>query len=117
MEDTDKGWCLTVQIGPTRKQHVYVNFDMKDEAGHELIGFQTPCGPASEENAMTFLRYNSKLLHGAFAIDTTEAGDMIVLKANQLADTADALEITRAVSAIAWQADQIEDKMMGGDQL
>ena len=117
MEDTEKGWCLTVQIGPTRKQHVYVNFDMKDEAGHELIGFQTPCGPASEENAMTFLRYNSKLLHGAFAIDTTEAGDMIVLKANQLADTADALEITRAVSAIAWQADQIEDKMMGGDQL
>lgn len=117
MEDTEKGWCLTVQIGPTRKQHVYVDFDMKDEAGHELIGFQTPCGPASEENAMTFLRYNSKLLHGAFAIDTTEAGDMIVLKANQLADTADALEITRAVSAIAWQADQIEDKMMGGDQL
>ena len=117
MEDTEKGWCLTVQIGPTRKQHVYVNFDTKDEAGHDLINFQSPCGPATEENAMTFLRYNSKLLHGAFAIEATDSGEMMVLKANQLADTADALEITRAVSAIAWQADQIENKMMGGDQL
>jgi hypothetical protein len=40
---------------------------------------------------------------------------MIVVQANQLADTADALEVTRTVSAVAWQADKAEEKLTGTD--
>ena len=82
-----------------------------------MINLSTPCGPATEENAMTFLRYNAEMMHGAFAIESTPTGDAIVIEANQLADTADALELTRTIAAIAWQADQIEAKLSGDDQL
>ena len=81
-----------------------------------MINYSSACGQATEENAMTFLRYNAKLIHGAFAIETTPTGDMIVMEANQLADTADPLDITRTVAAIAWQADQVESKLSGEDQ-
>jgi hypothetical protein len=41
------------------------------------------------------------------------AGEMIVIRANQLPDTADPLEITRVITAIAWQADKVEGKLLG----
>jgi hypothetical protein len=41
---------------------------------------------------------------------------MIVVQANQLADTADPLEITRVMTAVAWQADKVEEKLGGGDR-
>ena len=41
---------------------------------------------------------------------------MVVLEANQLADTADPLEMTRIVAAIAWQADQVEQRLLTNDQ-
>jgi hypothetical protein len=91
-----------------------VKFGQKDE-GHDLLVFSSHCGPATEKNAMALLRYNTKLVHGAFAVDKTEAGEMIVLRANQLADTADPLEVTRAITAIAWQADKVEGQLLGGN--
>ena len=41
---------------------------------------------------------------------------MIVVEANQLADTADPLEITRTIAAIAWQADRVEEKLLLTDE-
>ena len=116
MDQDAEGLRLTVTIGPTRKQTVFVRFDKNDEVGHDVIHFFTPCGNATEENAMTFLNYNRQLVHGAFAIEPTPSGNLVVLQANQLADTADPLEITRIVSAIAWQADQVEQKLLTDDQ-
>jgi hypothetical protein len=55
-------------------------------------------------------------VHGAFAVQTTDSGEMVVIQANQLADTADVLEVTRVMTAVAWQADKVEQKLMGGDQ-
>lgn len=106
-------WKITVPIGATRKQVVHVKFGQKDE-GHDLLAFMSICGPATDKNAMALLRYNTKMVHGAFAVDKTEAGEMIVLRANQLADTADPLEVTRAITAIAWQADKVEGQILGG---
>jgi hypothetical protein len=40
---------------------------------------------------------------------------MVVVQANQLAQAADALELTRVITAIAWQADKVEEKLLGGD--
>jgi membrane protease subunit (stomatin/prohibitin family) len=107
-------WKITVPIGATRKQVVHVKFSQKDE-GHDILAFTSICGPATDKNAMALLRYNTKMVHGAFAVDKTEAGEMIVLRANQLADTADPLEVTRAITAIAWQADKVEGQLLGGN--
>jgi membrane protease subunit (stomatin/prohibitin family) len=116
VEENAQGLRLVVPIGTTRKQVVQVRFDQQDDAGHSVIHFLTPCGPATEENALMFLRYNRQMLHGAFAIESTPSGEMVVLEANQLADTADPLEITRIVAAIAWQADQVEQRLLTNDQ-
>jgi len=40
---------------------------------------------------------------------------MVIVQANQLSDTADALEITRTITALAWQADKVEEKLTGKD--
>jgi membrane protease subunit (stomatin/prohibitin family) len=113
VDKTNADWKLTVPIGSLRKQDVHVRFGGKDEEGHEVIAYSSTCGPASEKNAMSLLRWNTKMLHGAFASEQTPAGEMIVIRANQLADTADPLEITRVITAIAWQADKVEGKLLG----
>ncbi len=114
---TDSGdvWNVVVPIGSLRKQTVHIDFTIKDEEGHDVIGYWSICGPATERNAMALLRYNTKMVHGAFAVRTTPSGEMIVVQGNQLASTADPLEVTRAITAIAWQADRVEEKLGGGD--
>ncbi len=109
-------WHIRVPIGALRKQTVTVDFDSKDEEGHSVLSYTSICGPASEKNAMALLRYNMKMVHGAFAVQNTGSGEMVVVQANQLADTADPLEVTRVMTAVAWQADKVEEKLGGGDR-
>jgi membrane protease subunit (stomatin/prohibitin family) len=108
-------WSVVVPIGSLRKQTVHVDFTVKDDDGNAVLGFSSVCGPASERNAMALLRYNTKMIHGAFAVQQTPAGEMIVVQGNQLANTADPLQVTRVMTAIAWQADKVEEKLGGGD--
>lgn len=109
-------WHVTVPLGPLRKQVVAINFAARDPSGHALVQYRSTCGPASDQNALALLRYNSQLVHGAFAIAATPSGDMVVVVANQLADAAAPLEVTRLITSVAWQADQAEEKLGGGDQ-
>ncbi len=113
-EDGDV-WQITVPLGSLRKQTVTVSFANKDEAGHKLISYSSVCGPATPQNAMLLLKFNQQMVHGAFAVSSTTSGDVVVVHANQLADTADVLEITRVLTAVAWQADKAEEKLTGGD--
>lgn len=111
-------WGMTVPVGSLRKQTVYATFGRKDHEGHELICFWSPCGPANPNNAVTLLRFNHQTLHGAFAFQPSQHGaEELVLRSNLLADTADAFEILRVVSAIAFQADEVEQQLTGADDL
>jgi membrane protease subunit (stomatin/prohibitin family) len=111
-------WGLVVPVGSLRKQTVYATFGRKDDDGHDLICFWSPCGPANPSNAVTLLRFNHQTLHGAFAFQPNEhGGEELVLRSNLLADTTDALEILRVVSAIAFQADEVEQQLTGADEL
>jgi len=116
MQETGDTWQIVVPVGPLRKQTVSVQFGAQDDEGHALISMTSICGPASERNAMALLRYNTKMVHGAFAVLSTPGGEMIVVQANQLADTADPLTTTRVLTAVAWQADKAEEKLGGGDR-
>lgn len=116
VQEAGDAWQIVVPIGALRKQTVIVEFGRKDDEGHDLISMASICGPASEKNAMALLRYNTKMVHGAFAVRATPSGETIVVQANQLADTADALALTRVLTAVAWQADKAEEKLGGGDR-
>jgi len=115
LDESGSEWRVTVPISSTRRHTVRVRFDVKDGEGDSLITFSATCGPASEKNAMALLRYNMTTVHGAFAVETTGSGDMVVMQANQLTNTADALGVTRTIAALAWQADKVEQKLVGGE--
>jgi membrane protease subunit (stomatin/prohibitin family) len=107
---------ITVPVGPLRKQVVNVEFGQTDATGHPVVNYWSICGPYLEQNAADLLRYNTSTLHGAFAVKKVGAADMVVLQTNQLSEAITALDISRVLSAIAWQADQVEQKLVGGDQ-
>ena len=114
VKEEGEQWQITVPIGSLRKQQVQALFGQTDDAGHQLIKFTSVCGPANEANAVRMLRYNASLAHGAFAMLDIQGTPMFVLSANQLAETADPLEITRMLTALAWQADKVEERLSGG---
>lgn len=114
LEEQDDHWVLTLSTGTLRRQKVCVRFDQKDADGNEIIAYSSTCGPLSPENATALLKYNAKMVHGAFAVEETDSGEMITVCANQLASTVDALEVTRVITAVAWQADKVEAKLTGG---
>ena len=107
---------ITVPVGPLRKQVVTVEFTRSDREGHTMVSYWSVCGPVTEKNAMTLLRYNNQMLHGAFAVRKVDGTERVVLQANQMAETIDPLEISRVLAAVAWQADQVEQQLVGGDE-
>lgn len=116
IQEHGESWDITVQIGGLRKQVVTVRFDQKDPQGHAIVSYRSSCGPATDKNAMALLRYNNQMVHGAFAIDKVGESDMILIQANQLAEMLTPISVSQVLSAVAWQADQVEEKLMGGDQ-
>jgi membrane protease subunit (stomatin/prohibitin family) len=117
LEESGDQWTVVVPIGSLRKQTITIAFGGKDPEGHEVVRYRSICGPASPENAMALLKYNNQMVHGAFAVESTSAGDMMVVQASELARTLNALDVSRVITAIAWQADKVEEKLLsGGDQ-
>ncbi|MEY4568053.1 MAG: hypothetical protein RLY14_3023 [Planctomycetota bacterium] len=118
LREQDDQWEVTLPVGSLRKQTVHITFGREDQEGHDLVCFWSPCGPASPKNAVALLRFNNQTLHGAFAFQQSSSGtEIVVLRANLLADTTDALEVLRVVSALAWQADEVEEQLLGEDTL
>ena len=109
-------WQTVVPVGPTRKQVVSIEFGKADAGGHATVMYWSVCGPYLEENAAKLLRFNTSLQLGAFAVKPISGADMVVLQANQPADTMTPLDVNRVLSAIAWQADQVEQNLAGTDE-
>jgi len=114
--ESGEAWQIVVPIGSLRKQTVVVRFDQKDSDGHPLVSYSSVCGPSTPENALQLLKFNSQMVMGAFGVQNTPSGDMVVVCASQLANTSTALDVSRTITAIAWQADKVEEKLVGGDQ-
>jgi len=55
---------------------------------------------------------------GDLRVEVPVLGDGLIgrieVQANQLAASADPLAISRILSAVAWQADKVEEKLLGG---
>jgi membrane protease subunit (stomatin/prohibitin family) len=116
LEESGDSWQVTVPVGALRKQVVTITFGQHDDGGHAALNFRATCGPATEQNAMALLRYNSKLVHGAFAFDKVGDREMVTLQGSVLADTLTGPLVSQVLTAIAWQADKVEEKLTGTDQ-
>ncbi|HVA51749.1 MAG TPA: SPFH domain-containing protein [Pirellulales bacterium] len=116
VQESGDRWQITVPIGALRRQVVAVDFGRQDPEGHPIVAYSSTCGPASDRTATALLRYNANLVHGAFAIADAGGQAMIVLGANQLAETIDPLSVSRVLTAVAWQADKAEEKLLGKDE-
>ncbi len=114
--ETEDQLQIVVPLGATRKQRVNVQFGRSGEPEQPVVRYWSVCGPLVEKNALPLLRYNSTILHGAFAVMTVGGREMVVLQAGQLAEALDPLEVSRTLAALAWQADQVEQKLTGGDE-
>jgi membrane protease subunit (stomatin/prohibitin family) len=115
LDEQGDAWQVTVPIGGLRKQVVTVRFDQKDQQGHPIVAYHSSCGPANEQTALTLLRYNTKMVHGAFAVQKVGDTEMVTIQANQLVDMLNVVGVNQVLSAVAWQADQVEAQMLGSD--
>lgn len=102
-----------VSLASARRQKVYFELDRKDHDGNRVLGIWSTCGTINLSAAMSVLRNNDSVVHGAFAIRRLPEGELLVLRSNLLADLTDAGEIAKIVSAVAWQADQVEQQLSG----
>jgi membrane protease subunit (stomatin/prohibitin family) len=109
-------WQINVPISATRKQIVHVAFNATDPDGNSIVAYSSPCGPATPENMMMLLRYNTQMVRGAFAVKSTPHGDIVVVQANQPAKLANPVEVGQLISAVAWQSDKAEERLVGEDQ-
>jgi membrane protease subunit (stomatin/prohibitin family) len=116
LQEADDAWQVTVPVGTLRKQIVTITFGTHDDGGHATVNFRSTCGPATDQNAAALLRYNTKLVHGAFAFDKIGDREMVVLQGSMLADTLTGPAVSQVLTAIAWQADKVEEKLTGADQ-
>jgi membrane protease subunit (stomatin/prohibitin family) len=115
LSEQGDAWQVKVPVGALRKQIVDVRFGRTDNEGHEAVVYSSSCGPFHEKNAAALLHLNTRMLHAAFAVEKTAAGDVVVLRANQMAGTLDPMAVSRAISAIAWQADKVEERLLRRD--
>jgi hypothetical protein len=116
LQEADDAWQVTVPVGTLRKQIVTITFGQHDDGGHATVNFRSTCGPATDQNAAALLRYNMKLVHGAFAFDKIGDREMVLLQGSMLADTLTGPSVSQTLTAIAWQADKVEEKLTGADQ-
>jgi membrane protease subunit (stomatin/prohibitin family) len=116
IEESGESMQITIPVGALRKQRVTVEFSQKDADGNAIVNYWSVCGPFLEKNAAALLQYNTTTIHGAFAVKTIADKQMVVLQTNQPADTISALEVSKVLAAIAWQADQVEQKLTGADE-
>lgn len=116
LNESSEPWHAVVPVGPLRKQTVTIKFE-KDRGGNSVVAYASVCGPCSPENAMALLKYNTQMVDGAFAVEDTPSGEIVVVRHSQLASTLTPLDVSRIVTSIAWQADRVEEKLIsGGDE-
>jgi membrane protease subunit (stomatin/prohibitin family) len=104
---------IAVPLAASRRQRVYVEMDRKDHDGNAMVGIWSPCGAINPAAALTILRNNDSVVHGAFAMKRVDDGEILVLKSNVLSNLTSASELAKIISAIAWQADEVEQQLSG----
>jgi membrane protease subunit (stomatin/prohibitin family) len=106
-------FAAVVSLASSRRQRVWIELNRKDNDGNRLLSIWSTCGTINPNAAMTVLRNNDSIIHGAFAIKRTDQGEVLVLRSNLMADLSNVGEIAKTITSIAWQADEVEQQIVG----
>ena len=114
--------AITCQLNGGRKQTVWISPIGKDRHNNTVITIASPAmklgasgRQISQRQANDLLRHNAKLCHGAWAIDTIEGDDYLVMFDTQIAEAMDTVEFASSVKDTPALADAME-KQLGKDQ-
>jgi hypothetical protein len=111
------GWRLVVAPRLDRRQAVYVGPAGTDPEGRPLLGLVSVCGPATDRDARTLLKWNSRTVEGHFAIRSLLGEDYFVVIHNVVATLAPSLDAPNLIRRIAEVADGLEDRLSRGRDL
>ncbi len=113
--------AVRCQLPAGRTQTVWVRLVGRDPLGNTLISISSPAMKMGSgqflpwEQANSLLRQNTQLYHSAWAIDSVEGDDYLVMYDTQIAETMDTKEFAASVQASAVLADEME-KQLGYDR-
>jgi hypothetical protein len=82
-----------------------------------LLGLVSVCGPATDRDARTLLKWNSRTVEGHFAIRSLLGEDYFVVIHNVVATLAPSLDAPNLIRRIAEVADGLEDRLSRGRDL
>ena len=109
--DGNDSWAIRLATTDSRYQVVHL---IQGELGVTLLSI---CGPASEQNAMPLLVWNSQLDGASFAARKINGRMMFVVASHHLPDPADLDSTIAAVQSLAQLADRVEAKISAGADL
>lgn len=115
VEEVDGKLKIAVPVGDLRRQIVWCSLAQAKATEEYVVRFWSVCGPASEKNAATLLRMNSRLAIGAFAFEKVDGQELIILHTSMPAPTLTLYDVARILPALAWQADRVEEKLSQED--
>ena len=112
-----RGWRVVVPLPLDRTQAVFLGHDGTDREGRPLIGLVSVSGPASDRDARSLLKLNSRAVEGHFAIKTLLGEEYFVVCHTILAEIADQLDSRVLLKRIAQTADGLEERLSRGRDL
>jgi hypothetical protein len=109
-------WQVTIEVTNDRRQTVFIQSGVKDKSGNDNLLFKSIAGPADDVNPIALLRYNSQVLHAAFAVEELGGQNMVVVRGNLPCQSANEAAIRHVIDTVASYADKVERRVTGGDQ-
>jgi len=110
------GYRVRVRIDATRGQTVYVMPHQRRD-GTSLVRVYSWCGTPTPEVLHWAMKSNAKLVHCAFAVETTDGAEQIVLVNSFVYGKATPAMLKASVKEVAFYADWLEKKLTGLDEL
>jgi serine/threonine-protein kinase len=110
------GFEVSVDLPARRRQRVAVEVLQAAVGGEELVRVSSPCGPADESYAVRALELNSRVHHGALAIELFDGARRFVMRNCHPRATCDPEELRRSVLEVASAADELEALLLGEDR-
>ncbi len=111
----DQRYTAEVELPNGRRQYVFIE-SSNPSKGDRVLSIYSICGPADQDHYRHALQLNADILHGALAIRNWNGVPHFVMLNNYPRSTVDAEEVRRSVIDAAIHADELEQKLTGGDQ-
>jgi serine/threonine-protein kinase len=106
---------INVPLNGGRSQCVYVEAKKGAAIASQVIEIYSLCGPVDENYFRRALELNAKIPHGSIAIQGVQGEPYFVMSDTYPRATCDPEELRQSIVTIAKHADEVEQRLTGGD--